>query len=90
MSKGKANYINKVLCNDWVTLQAKTKGNYEAYKQEFDNRKHEMDSHDIAEYNGYMMAMRETMDLMCRLMNEWPDFDAHRAYRNVEGNNELG
>lgn len=86
MSKGKANYINKVLCRDWVTLQGKTKARHDAYKEEFDHNRHEMDSHDLAEYSGYMRAMRETMDLMCRLMNEWPDFDAHRPYRQAARN----
>lgn len=75
---GKANFINKILVRDWTTLQAKTKARYDAYKEEFDHNKYVMDSHELAECNGYMLAMTQTMDFMCQLMASWPDLDAHR------------
>ena len=81
MSKGKANYINKVLVEDWISLQYWLCSRRLDGQKEFNERRHEMDSHELAEHNGYYRAIRETIDVLAKLMNEWPDLDAHRPYR---------
>ncbi len=88
MSKGKANFINKRLVEDWISVQNWVGSRRSEGKEEFEQRRHEMDSHELAEHNGYYRAINDMVRVMAALMNEWPDLDAHRAYRNVEGNND--
>lgn len=83
MSKGKANYINKVLVEDWISLQNWLGSRRLDGQEEFNERSHEMDSHELAEHNGYYRAINDTITKLTVLMNEWPDLDAHRPYRNV-------
>lgn len=84
MSKGKANYINKVLVEDWISLQNWLGSRRLEGQEEFNERRHEMDSHELAEHNGYYRAINNTIDKLTSLMNEWPDLDAHRPYRQVK------
>lgn len=83
MSKGKANYINKVLVEDWISLQNWLGSRRLDGQEEFNERRHEMDSHELAEHNGYYRAINDTITKLTGLMNEWPDLGAHRPYRNV-------
>ena len=85
----KANYINKRLVEDWISLQNWLGSRRLEGREEWDSRCHEMDSHEMAEHQGYYRAINDVITKVVALMNEWPDLDAHRAYRNVKSNNEL-
>jgi hypothetical protein len=76
----KANAINKRLVNDWIRLQNWVMSRKLDYRTEWDNRSHEMDSHEMAEHSGYSQALSSIHDEMCKLMNTWPDLNAHRNY----------
>lgn len=88
MSSGKSKFINKRLVEDWIALQNWLGSRRLDGEQEFNERRHEMDSHELAEHNGYYRAIRETIDRVVSLMNEWPNLDAHRPYQNIESNND--
>jgi len=79
----KANYINRRLIVDFVRLQNWLQSRKLDSRNEWDERSHEMDSQEMAEHQGYARAIQSTIDELCRLMNDWPDLEAHRAYRNV-------
>ena len=79
---GKANYINGRLVTDFVRLQNWLQSRKLDSRNEWDMRSHEMDSHEMAEHQGYMRALQSTIDELCRLMNDWPDLDAHRPFKN--------
>jgi hypothetical protein len=82
VSKGKANYINKRLVDDWVSLQNWLGSRRLDGETEFNERRHEMDSHELAEHSGYYRAIRDVINILSIKMNEWPDLDAHRPYKN--------
>jgi hypothetical protein len=81
-SKGKSEYINKRLVEDWTSMMNWLQSRHLDYRTEWDNRCHEMDSHEMAEHQGYSNAINDMKDRMCQLMNEWPDLDTHRKYKN--------
>lgn len=82
----KANYINKRLVEDWISLQNWLGSRRLEGRDEWDNRSHEMDSHDIAEHSGYYRAIDDVVKKVLALMKEWPDLDAHRPYREAARN----
>lgn len=77
-NKGKAEYINKRLVKDWTSLMNWLQSRHLDYRTEWDERSHEMDSHEMSEHQAYNRAINDVENMMCRLMNEWPDLDAHR------------
>ncbi len=79
---GKANYINKRLVDDWISVQNWLQSRKLESRTEWDERCHEMDSHEMAEHQGYARAIESTIRYMSALMMDWPDLEAHRSYRN--------
>jgi hypothetical protein len=77
--------INRRLVNDWIRLQNWVATKKLDYRTEWELRCHEMDSHEMAEKQGYSQALSEIHDEMCRLMNDCPDLNAHRNYRKGLG-----
>jgi hypothetical protein len=69
----------------WIRLQNWVATKKLDYRTEWELRCHEMDSHEMAEKQGYSQALSEIHDEMCRLMNDWPDLNAHRNYRKGLG-----
>ena len=78
----KANYINKRLVKDWISLQNWLRERRLDGRDEWDNRCHEMDSHEMAEHQGYYRAINDTIDVLTVLMSKCPELDAQRPYRN--------
>lgn len=76
----KANAINKRLVNDYIRLQNWLKERQQDAGLQLDYN----DSADeMAEKSGYKQAITETIEYMCKLMNDWPDLEAHRKYKKV-------
>jgi len=81
----KASSINKRLVNDYIRLQNWLLSRQQDAGLALD---YNDSADDMAEKSGYKQAISETIAYMGELMSKWPDLNAHRKYRNVEGNND--
>jgi len=88
-SKGKAEFINKRLVEDWTSTMNWLLSRKLDYRTEWDNRRHEMDSNEMSEHQGYTRAISDMIEMMSRLMNEWPDLEAHRKNSSIQSAPEL-
>lgn len=80
----KANYINKRLVTDYIAIQNWLQTRKIDYRNEWYLRCHEMDFHEMAEHQGYVRAIQDTIDELCNVMNGWPDLKAHRNCKKVD------
>lgn len=77
------------MVTDYLAIQNWLQSRKLNYRNEWDLRCHEMDSHEMSEHQGYVRAIQDTIDKLCELMNDWPDLEAHRSSKDVKNGNDV-